>query len=742
MAPTLGTHRWRFFRAGGSDQVSLESGADLLNLDQLDQKLWVALACPVKGLEFDERTLALMDADGDGRIRVPEIIAAAKWAAGLLKDPDALLKGDDLALANIQESAPEGQRLLASAREILAGLGKEGAATIGVADTMETTKVFIERRYNGDGIIPAEQLEEADARALAEDAIRTVGGETDRGGRVGISQPRLDAFVAECAAFAEWWAKAESDASLLPLGDGTPAAFAALQAVRAKVDDYFARCRLAAFDSRSLAAVNRQESEYLAIAAQDLTVTAQEVAGFPVARVEAGRALPLTEGVNPAWADAIAAFRATVVEPVLGGARESLAEADWTALKARFAGYEAWTAAKAGAAVEALGIARVREVNAGAGRAALTAAIARDAALEPEMTAIANVERLARYQRDLYQLLNNFVAFRDFYSRQRPAVFQAGTLYLDGRSCDLCVRVEDAGKHAALAGLAKSYLAYCDCVRPGGERMTIAAAFTDGDSDNLMVGRNGVFYDRKGRDWDATITKVVENPISIRQAFWAPYKKLVRLIEEQVAKRAAAGAAAADSRIAGVATTAAEADKKVAEGPKKIDVGTVAALGVAFGALATAFAAIAGYVSGVLTLPFWQICLAFAAALLLISTPSMLIAWLKLRQRNLGPILDANGWAVNGRVRMNVPFGGALTQVAEIPPAAQSSFAVKYPEPPTVLPKLVATLVGIAFLASLLNHFGLVHTLSGGRFGSTRAAVQAEQAQAAAERAAPADSTP
>ena len=38
----------------------------------------------------------------------------------------------------------------------------------------------------------------------------------------------------------------------------------------------------------------------------------------------------------------------------------------------------------------------------------------------------------------------------------------------------------------------------------------------------------------------------------------------------------------------------------------------------------------------------------------------MAIAWLKLRKRNLGPILDANGWAVNAKARMNVPFGGAL----------------------------------------------------------------------------------
>ena len=72
--------QWQFFRAGGFDQVALESGADLMALDQLDQKLWVALACPTTGLEFDAKTLALIDTDKDGRIRAPELIAAVKWA--------------------------------------------------------------------------------------------------------------------------------------------------------------------------------------------------------------------------------------------------------------------------------------------------------------------------------------------------------------------------------------------------------------------------------------------------------------------------------------------------------------------------------------------------------------------------------------------------------------------------------------------------------------------------------------
>src|SRR3954470_16195852 len=121
-------HHWHFFRAGGFDQVKIKSGADIAHLDQLDPKLWVALACPTTGLEFDSKTLALLDLDKDGRIRVPEIVAAAKWTCANLKNPDSLLKSSpSLPLAEINTETPEGMQLFCSAKQILANLGKKDA---------------------------------------------------------------------------------------------------------------------------------------------------------------------------------------------------------------------------------------------------------------------------------------------------------------------------------------------------------------------------------------------------------------------------------------------------------------------------------------------------------------------------------------------------------------------------------------------------------------------------------------
>ncbi|MFN0059017.1 MAG: hypothetical protein ACKVX7_11215 [Planctomycetota bacterium] len=699
------SHRWSFFRAGGVDQVRLDSGADMLQIGDLDQKLWVALSCPVKGLEFDERTLALLDSDKDNRVRAPEIIAAVQWIKTVLKRPDELARGAaELPLDAIDESTTEGKRILASARHILASLGKAKNVSITVADAMDTAQIFAKAKLNGDGIVPPESIDDAGARATAADIIACLGGEKDRSGTLGVSQSLVAKFFAELSAYSDWWQKGEVQAkSVMPLGGATGAASAALQAVRPKIDDYFGRCRLAAFDPRAQAVLNREEQAYLEFAGKDMSITAQEVAGFPLAQVAPKRPLPLIDGVNPAWASAIAQFRTAAVGPAIGNERTSLSEEDWIALCTRLADYETWQAAKAGAAVEKLGIKRVRETLASKSQELLTKAIAADLAVAPEVDAMTGVERLTRYYRDLHQLLNNFVSFTDFYSRRRKAVFLAGTLYLDGRSCDLCVRVDDPAKHAALAGLAKTFLAYVECTRPSsGEKMTIAAAFTAGDSDHLMVGRNGIFYDRKGRDWDATITKMIENPISIPQAFWSPYKRLMRWIEEQIAKRAAAADEGATAKLTSAATAAGAATTGAAPAPKpKFDVGVVAALGVAVGGITAALSGLLGAFFG---LGMWMP-IGFVALILLISGPAMVIAWLKLRQRNLGPILDANGWAVNGRVKVNIPLGAVLTQTATLPAGSQRSLTDPYAPKKSIWPKLI-----LVFLLLGLVGWGLHST--------------------------------
>jgi hypothetical protein len=712
-------HTWKFYRSGGLDQVLFRNGEDIAHLAELDQKLWTALSCPIKGIRFDTRTLELLDTDKDGRIRAPELLAAVQWLSARLVSLDPLMEGSEtLRLASISTATPEGRNLHASARRILANLGKESADAISLADVGDTAKIFAGTRFNGDGIVPADAADDAATRQVIGEIIAAFGPLTDRSGKPGVNQVKVDAFFSAAAAYLDWTRRA--DAAVLPLGDATAAAAAALEAVRAKLDDYFTRCRLAAFDARAAGPLNRTDADFAALAPQELSDGLPVIAAFPLSTIAAGRDLPLLEGVNPYWAESLAGFARAVVAPLLGGNGATLSAAQWQSLKARFAPYAAWIAAKAGVEVAGLGADRLAGVVAGKARAEITALIARDAALEPENAQITEVERLIRYHAHLLTLISNYVNMGRLYDPKTVSIFQVGTLYMDARACNLCFHVDDIAAHAGQAGASKCCLAYCTLVRPGTkETRTICATFTSGFAHSLWVGRNGLFYDLDGRDWDAVIVKMVDNSISLKEAFWDPWRKIAGMIGGQVRKMLSARQ---DAALATAAKKIELPGAPAAEAPKKMEgaalASTAAALGIAVGLISTA---IGGMVSAIAGMPLWKSALGLVAILLLVSGPSMILTWFKLRARDVAPILNACGWAINRRLRLSLKLGRIFTTEAALPAHAERQLTDPFADDNTVRNRVVAVVLLVA-LALALWFAGLLDSVLPGVMKRNRAA--------------------
>lgn len=368
-----------------------------------------------------------------------------------------------------------------------------------------------------------------------------------------------------------------------------------------------------------------------------------------------------------------------VIKPLLGKIPESLSFADWSAVSAKLATWRTWHAAKPDSALHQLTPERLSAIVSTDAVARLEQLIALDLAQQTFANNVDAVERLVHYQSDLVTLLRNYVSLSDFYQGEKKAIFQAGTLYLDQRSCELVLYVADMARHTSMAPFSGCYLVYCTCVRQGETPVNIVAALTGGDVDELMVpGRNGVFYDRKGRDWKASVTKVVAQPVSIRQAFWSPYKRVASFIESQLQKFAASRDKDIEAKTtSGVANAAATPSATTSGFDIAKFAGIFAAIGLALGALGTMLAAV---IAGLFSLLWWQVPLVLLGVMLLISCPSMLMAYMTLRRRNLGPLLDANGWAVNTRAKINVPFGASLTGLAKLPKGAKRSLHDPYAE--------------------------------------------------------------
>ena len=498
----MAKYNWSFANVGGVTRVRIQSAEDIRHLGELDKKMWTVLSCPVNGLEISSESLSLMDGDGDGKLRVKEVIATADYLCANLNEPQSLFEqSDSIALDNIADEA---------IKAVAEQLAKD--AKVSLADV--------------DAAIGAVTIEE--------------------------------------------------------------------QAVPA-----------APLEADVIAAYKEKQAEYAAYFEQEKLQ-------------KLGLALIPEDAPKP-----------------------GMTEKKFLEMGKQIADYEAAKAAVETANADALAAAKA---------------------------VYAPLRKLILIHRDFYRLLRNFITLEDFYDNDQTTVasFEAGTLIIDQRACHLCIRVADLPKHDSQAPLSGMYLLYCNCEnKKTGKTMQIVAAMTQGEIKNLSVGKNAIFYDNDGLDYDASVFKIIENPISIRQAFWTPYRKMSKWIEEKINK----SASEKDAAVMGDMTSKAENVKVEGEAPKPaFDIakfaGIFAAIGMALGMIGTMLVAVA---KGWVTLTWWQQILVFCGILLLISGPSMIMAWLKLRRRNLAPVLNANGWAVNADAIISVPFGRKLTEQVAFP---------------------------------------------------------------------------
>jgi hypothetical protein len=676
MANTSAKHRWAFDRLGGFDQVRFSSDSDWQDLAQLDPKLWAVLSCPTRQLAVEDVTFDLLDSDHDGRVRVSEVLKAVSWVCELLKSPSQLSRRvAEFSLLDLRSDTAQGASLFSVTRSLLSQAHLDDQTAITLAFVTEAMARFAQLPFNGDGVITEQSIDDAVLLAAFRDVMTSVGRAEDVSGQMGVDADLLDVFVAAVDDRLRWFNEA-SDAGGFLLGERTFDALSALDAVSSKINDFFTRTALVAFDGQAKDALNPGLPVYEAMYANLLVDKAQDISALPLAQVTADACLPLHEGINPAWQAAMKQFYVQTVVPILGET-SSLSVADWLALQEKLAVSRSWLERQEGMSVAGLEIAHLLAWQASSWEADLRALIAKDLSYSNQLELMSQLHKLLLLLRDCDVVVNNFVSLRDFYSPEHLGLFEAGTLFLDGRSMRLCLQIESIAEHAKMAHLAGTFLLYCDCVRSSDvEKMSIVAAVTAGDADQLIVGRHGVFYDRKGDEWDAVVVRMIENPISVSEAFWSPYKRVGRLVASQLEKVASSRDKDVETKAATMLETAVKVPKPTekAAPAAPFDIakfaGIFAAMGLAVGALGTAIATV---IAGFLALPLWEIPLVILGAVLLVSGPSMLLAWLKLRKRSLGPILDANGWAVNTHASISLPFGATLTKVAVLPAGSQRS---------------------------------------------------------------------
>lgn len=687
---------------GGMHQLVIQDAADLARIHLLDPARWAATSAPVRDLHCDAGLLQCLDPKGTGRIRVEDLTAARDWAFARLANRSRLADRTDVVrLADLNTSSPEGQRLRTAAGHILSQLGASDREEISLGQIRQFQESYKKTLTNGDGVVPAALVDDPAVAELIGDILATVGGRDDASGHKGVAESDLEAFLQGAAAYVAWDAQRDS---VRAWGADSDAALAAVQALDAKIEAWFWVSDLLLQQGSGPAGLVLPEADRAQLQAAGQAAIAAWLADAPLAPANPSGALPLEADINPAHASALAHLRTTVLERHFGPIQQ-LTRTQWQAVKAVLAPLAAWQAAEPAGGWAALGAAKLARWQDSVAVAELRTLMASDAAAKVEVDEASQWAQLALYQRWLVEFANNFVNFSAIYNPDQQALIDAGFLVMDGRRLEFCVEVASRADHKKVAAESLLFLAYCQVTDKDGGAVIkdVVAPVTSGERGRIRVGKRGLYVDPAGKQWDATVVDLVENPISIAEAIKAPFRRasdfVSKKIEDMMAGQladaeksatasldkgvntaASAAKGAGDAAVAGAGAKAAEpvGAKPAAPAPepaKKPDApagpggmqNMLLGGGIAFAALGSSLAYVVSALSSVKPL---SALLAILSIVTVIVAVSALLGWLKLRRRDMSLLLEASGWAVNVHMKVTRPIGRFFTRIPALPEGA------------------------------------------------------------------------
>jgi hypothetical protein len=606
-----------------------------------------------------------------------EVKDAINWLLGTLRDRTGISSHSTvLHLDAVEPDTPEGKKLLDAARKALRKLGEKDAAEVSLEQIRKIKAQLEATPVSEAGVVLPEAAKDAQVRQFIADVIETVGGVAHPSGAAGIGSAQLESFIESARAHLSWYEQGKIPAGkqqtvIMPLGVETTDAFASFAAIRDKIDQYFAQCVALALDERFSQRMGWTESEMQELDFDDPAVIEEVLRKAPIAKAKPFQSLDFSDKINPFYAGALEAFRKKVVRPVLGESGTTLSVEQWQDIKAFFTAHQGWVESKTAAAVEPLGDEKLRQYLDERFASAVRALISNSARTSLALDKTRLLEKLIVYQAYMIDFLNNFVSFPDLYSTASRAMFEMGSLVMDGRRFNLAVRTGNRLEHKSVAANSCMYVLYVEIVPRDGERMEVVVPVTSGGKGNLCVGKRGVFYDVSGEEYDARVMDIIENPIGFREALISPFQRLGRLLVgkiESITTKAEKKLDVAASSAVDQVTTQTPAPIPQAQHAGVSRAGLLMGAGVTVAALGTSLA----YITKTLTaIHPWRIVAGVVGVVLAVMVPISIVALVKLRRRDLSAILEGSGWAINARMRLTREQSRFFTERPKYPSGAK-----------------------------------------------------------------------
>jgi len=648
-----------FRNYGGSYQLRIQDAQDLEKIQVLDEVHWAATSIPIDSLNCDHVLTSYVDTDKNGRIRTDEVKAALVWLFRFLANRSRLSEGTDvLYLSDIDTSHPEGQKLRSVAEVILSNLNSPDAEEINLAQVRDIQSIMSNAANNGDGIISVEGTSDSDLAQFITSIMETVGSVSDASGKLGINQEQLNAFIHETESYLAWKTEGEipkgkDSTEVMPWGTKTPQAYELICNLEEKIEQYFAQCAMVGVDESTAVHMQLRQKELEEIDFTDKSMMEDRIKNAPLAVPNPEGILDFGARINSLYVESLFNLKEKVLKRALGKSVKQLTKKQWDDVKNVFAAYRMWLKNKQGTKVEKLGEERLHTYLNESYRKRVNKLITEDLAVADDLNQIHNLEKLILYQKWLMELVNNFVSFSNLYNPQRRALFEMGTLVIDGRQITFTMRVQDRQAHKKIAEKSYMYLLYVDITgrQEENSKFEIVAVVTSGTAGRLRIGKRGIFFSIDGKEWDAQIVDIIENPISHWESVKAPFQQFTGFIKKQMDKFTKSRQTKVEASFAAPSASGMSRDLLLGGG-------------IAIAALGSSFAYITKALSQVKPS---HILITLVGLAVLILMPGMIMGFLKIRKRNMSVLLEALGWAVNVHMRLNNSLGKLFTHTPHLP---------------------------------------------------------------------------
>jgi hypothetical protein len=674
--PPASTPSPRFRRQGRAWQLRLDSLADLRHALDLDEALWVANSAPAQTLVADPTFLNCLDPCGEGRVRGDAVRDAIRWLlAHLQTEPLGRPDATTLCLDALRPEGPDADRLLTAARKTALRFGEVAAKSVSLDQVRQIIGQAGQGGFDKPGQARPDAAASSEVRELIQDALAGLPPDDTQPSPEGITGEQLEQFLSDARAYLGWLdqapsAAAQAPTSLMPLGAATTTAFGCFSALQAKVDQFFALCDALRFSRARLAPTPPVTEAEAAFDWSDPGALRSRLEQAPMAWPSPDGKLDFTAPINPRWGAAAEELRHWALEPLLGAPITCLDAGQWRRVKQLFAPHAEWRAREPATPVSRVPPHRLRRYLDQpdlAGQVRVLIANSRETAFDLDNLRL--LERLILFQAHLLRLGNSFINCSDLYGADRRALFEMGTLIMDGRRFTFSMKVVDRSRHARFSNASNMFVLYAEITGDQGARLyEVAVPVTAGTKGTLQVDKWGTFIDREGQARNARIVQIVENPISLREAIAAPFKRLGRSLMTRFGEKSAEEEKKLEGLTGQAFANGAALPSPTGRPPAPSGLagagGMLAGGGIALAALGSSLA----FITKTLTTLRWPSILAgLVGAAAAVIVPVTLVAMVKLAGRDLSCMLEGSGWGINARMALTPSLAGTFTR-RPVPP--------------------------------------------------------------------------